>query len=150
MRTEIHPQPEGEHYGRHIFRRPRVAAGRVIAYYLVLILLNALLAVYLLYMLGFALEYDWTTLQSGTLQAILESAFQLFLLFSPVILTLILNRLLYRVFRGGGRFPRGTWFFALLAIIVVQAVAIFLINSYGYVDGANGVKFEQLAVQPVD
>jgi hypothetical protein len=144
-----HPQPEEEHYGRHIFHRQRLGAGRVIAYFLIMIVLNALLAVYALYMLGIALAFDWTILRSGSLQVILESALQLLLFFSPVILTILLNRLLYRVFRGHGRFPRGTWFFALLAIIVVQSAMAYVITSYGYVDGSNGFKIEPIAARPV-
>ena len=101
-------------------------------------------------MLGIALEFDWSILRSGTLQVILESALQLLLFFSPVILTIVLNRLLYRVFRGHGRFPRGTWFFAMLAIIVVQAAAVFFIFNYGYVDGVDGLNIEQITVKPLD
>ena len=144
------PAAEAEDYGRQIFRRSKVGTGRVIAYFLVLILLNALLAVYALYMLGIALEFDWTILKSGTVQVILESAFQLLLFFSPVILTILLNRFLYRVFRGRGRFPRGTWFFALVAIIVVQIAMIFLVTGYGYAGGVNGLSIEHLAIRPAD
>jgi hypothetical protein len=122
----------------------------VIAYFIVMIALNVLLAVYALYMFGIALEFDWTILKSGTLQVILESVLQLLLFFSPVILTIVLNRLLYRVFRGHGRFPHGTWFFAMIAIIVVQIAAVFFIFSYGYVDGVNGINIEQIAVKPMD
>jgi hypothetical protein len=112
--------------------------------------INALLAVYALYMLGIALEFDWTILKSGTLQAILESALQLLLFFSPVILTLFLNRLLYRVFRGYGRFPRGTWLLAMVLVVVVQVAVIAFIVGYGYVDSANGLKIEQLSITPLD
>ena len=130
---------------------PRHGAGRVIVYFLFLIILNVLLAVYSLYMLGKALEFNWPILQSGTLQVILESAFQLLLFFSPVILTLLLNRLLYRVFRGRRRFfPRGIWFFAMLAMIVVQIATVALIFGYGYVDGINGLNIEQVSVSPVE
>lgn len=145
-----HPEAGEEHYGRQTFQRPRAGAGRVVAYFLVMAVVNVLLAVYALYMLGFALAFDWTVLRSGTVQVILESALQLLLLFSPVILTIILNRLIYRVFRGRRRFPRGTWFFALLAIAVIQIATVIAINSYGYVDGANGFHIEQLTARPVD
>ena len=128
---------------------PRHGAGRVVAYLLVSIVLNMLLAVYALYMLGIALAFDWSILQSGTLQVILESALQMLLFFSPVILTLALNRLLYRVFRGRKRFPRGMWFYAMLVMIVVQAATLALIFGYGYVDGGNGFNIEQLVVTPV-
>ena len=136
------------HHGHHDL--PRHGAGRVIAYLLVLIVLNALLAVYSIYMLGKALEFDWSILKSGTLQVILESALQLLLLFSPVILTLLLNRLLYRVFHGFGRFPRGTWLLAMVLVVIVQVAVIAFIFGYGYVDGANGLKIEQLSAIPLD
>ncbi|MBA4348171.1 MAG: hypothetical protein C0413_04910 [Clostridiales bacterium] len=128
----------------------RHGAGRVIAYFIVLLVFNVLLAVYALYMLGIALAFDWSILSSGTFQAIFESALQLLLFFSPVILTIILNRLLYRVFRGHGRFPRGTWFFAMLAIIIVQVSVVSLIFEYGYADGSNGLNIEKINVTPVD
>ncbi|MDP3447259.1 MAG: hypothetical protein Q8S22_04270, partial [Eubacteriales bacterium] len=89
-------------------------------------------------------------LRSGTLQVILESALQLLLFFSPVILTIILNRLLYRAFRGRGRFPRGIWFFAMLVVVVVQAATIAFIFGYGYVEGVNGLSFEQIVVAPLE
>ncbi len=145
--------PPPEHGGRHghgSHDEPRCGAGRTVAYFIALIVLNGLLAVYALYMLGLALAFDWSILRSGTLQVILESALQLLLFFSPVILTILLNRLLYRAFRGRRRFPRGTWFFALLAIIVVQIATVTAIFSYGYVDGVNGVNFESISAEPVD
>ena len=154
MREEIEEQfdsqtpPEPEHHHMHhgdLIERPRHGAGRVIAYFIVMIVLNVLLAVYTLYMLGYALAFDWSILQTGSLQAIFESALQLLLLFSPAILTILANRLLYRAFRGWRRFPRGTWFFALLAILVVQAATIMVIFGYGYVDGANGLNIETLS-----
>jgi hypothetical protein len=144
-----HMQPQHEHQ-HHDHDMPRHGAGRVLVYFIVLIVLNVLLAIYSLYMLGKALEFDWSILRSGTLQVILESALQLLLFFSPVILTIILNRLLYRAFRGHGRFPRGIWFFAMLAIIFVQVAAVAFIFGYGYVDGVNGLNIEQLGVIPMD
>jgi hypothetical protein len=123
----------------------RHRGGRVSAYFLVLILLNVLLGVFLLYMLGISLAYDWTTLKTGSLQAILEAALQLLLLFSPVILTILLNRVLFRVFRGYGRFPRGIWFFAILTILAVQAATVLLIIGYGFVDGVDGFNIESIS-----
>ena len=143
--TNSHPM-----HGHHDHDMPRHSAGRVIVYFVFLIILNVLLAVYSLYMLGKALEFDWSILQSGTLHVILESALQLLLLFSPVILTIILNRLLYRAFRGRGRFPRGIWFFAMLAMIVVQVTTVAFIFGFGYVEGVNGLNIEQLTVSPLE
>ena len=152
---EEYAQPsshESKRHGHHggSDERPRHGAGRVVAYFIVMILLNVLLAVYTLYMLGVALAFNWSILKAGSLQVIVESALQLLLLFSPAILTILANRLLYRAFRGHGRFPRGIWFFAMLTIIVVQVAAVALIFGYGYVDGINGLNIEQLAVIPLD
>ena len=146
--SQTPPEPE-QHHMHHgdPNERPRHGAGRVIAYFIVMIVLNVLLAVYTLYMLGYALAFNWSILKAGSLQVILESALQLLLLFSPVILTLLTNRLLYRAFRGWRRFPRGTWFFALLGILAVQAVTIMVIFGYGYVDGANGLNIETIRSQ---
>ncbi|MEN6594242.1 MAG: hypothetical protein ABFC31_04730 [Clostridiaceae bacterium] len=123
----------------------RHGAGRVTAFFLTLAVINVLLGVYTLYMLGFALSYDWTQLKTGSAQAILEAALQLLLLFSPVILTLIINRLLFRAFRGHGRFPRGVWFFAILAVLAVQTATVFAIIGFGFVDGLNGFSIDSLA-----
>jgi len=144
-----HMQPQHEHQ-HHDHDMPRHGVGRVLVFFIVLIVLNVLLAIYSLYMLGMALAFDWSILKSGTLQVILESALQMLLFFSPVILTILLNRLLYRAFRGHGRFPRGIWFFAMLAIIIVQVAAVAFIFGYGYVDGVNGLNIEQLGVIPLD
>ena len=144
-------QHRHEHHGGQDHRDlPQHGAGHVIAYLIVSILLNILLAVYALYMLGLALAFDWAILNSGTLQVILESALQMLLFFSPVILTIFLNRLLYRVFRGRKRFPRSMWFFAMLLMLVVQAATLALIFGYGYVDGVNGLNIERLSVTPLD
>lgn len=145
------PQPRHNHH-RHHDRSdlPRHGALRVIFYFLALIVLNVMLAVYSIYMLGLAMMFNWSSLSSGTLQVILESALNLLLFFSPVILTLFLNRLLYRVFRGGGRFPRGTWFFAMLAIVVVQAATLAVIFGYGYVPETNGFHIDQISVSPIE
>ena len=148
---QMQPQPQHEDHEQHTHRDlTRRSPVRVIAYFIVLIVLNILLAVYTLYMLGMALAFDWSILRSGTLQVILESALQLLLFFSPVILTIILNRLLYRAFRGRGRFPRGIWFFAMLVGVVVQAATIAFIFGYGYVEGVNGLSFEQIVVAPLE
>lgn len=143
---QANPRSRHPHYGHtDQSNQSRHGVGRVIFYFLVSIVLNVLLAVYALYMLGVAIEFDWSILKSGTLQVIFESALQLVLFFSPVILSIILNRLLYRAFRGRRRFPRGMWFFAMLAMVVIQIATIAFIFGYGYVDGLNGLNIEQLS-----
>jgi len=145
------PQHGQGHHGHHDYGDlPRHGAGRVIVYFILLILLNVMLAVYTIYMLGLALAFNWSVLASGTLQVILESAWNLLLYVSPIILTLFLNRLLYRVLRGHGRFPRGTWFFAMLAIVIVQAVTFAAIFGYGTVSETNGFHIDQISVSPIN
>ncbi|MDD4311269.1 MAG: hypothetical protein PHW41_02160 [Eubacteriales bacterium] len=145
------PQRGHGHHGHHDYGDlPRHGAARVIFYFIMLIILNVMLAVYSIYMLGLALAFDWSSLASGTLQAILESALNLLLYFSPIILTLFLNRLLYRAFRGRGRFARGTWLFAMLAIVIVQFVTLAFIFNYGYVEGVDGLRIDQIAVSPIN
>ena len=143
------PEPMHEHRHHDRSDLPRHGAGRVIVYFILLILLNAMLAVYSVYMLGLAMMFNWSSLSSGTVQVILESALNLLLYLSPVILTLFLNRLLYRVVRGHGRFPRGTWFFAMLAIVVVQAAMIAAIFGYGFVSETNGFHVDQISASPI-
>jgi len=150
MEQNIQQRGSG-HHGHHDHGDlPRHGAGRVIVYFILMIVLNVMLAVYSVYMFGLALAFNWSVLASGTLQVILESAWNLLLYLSPIILTLFLNRLLYRVLRGRGRFPRGTWFFAMLAIVVVQAATIAVIFGYGTVSDTNGFHIDQISVSPIN
>ena len=72
METPFYKCPQGPQIRKH-------GAGRVTAFFLTLAVINVLLGVYTLYMLGFALSYDWTQLKTGSAQAILEAALQLLL-----------------------------------------------------------------------
>lgn len=143
MESSFYRCPQGPQIKKH-------GAGRIVPYFLLLIVLNVLLGVFALYMLGFALEHDWTQLETGSLQSILEAAVQLLLLFSPVILTVIVNRLLFRAFRGHGRFPRGMWGWAALAVLAVQAGTILLVVGYGFTDGVSGFdKLNGLSIETI-
>lgn len=149
MEQNTSQRGHGHHRHHDYGDLPRRGAGRVIVYFILLILLNVMLAVYTIYMLGLALAFNWSVLASGTLQVILESAWNLLLYVSPIILTLFLNRLLYRVLRGHGRFARGTWFFAMLAIVIVQAATIAAIFGYGTVSEMNGFHIDQISASPI-
>ena len=143
MESSFYRHPEGPQIRKH-------GAKRIVPYFLLLIVLNALLGVFALYMLGFALSYDWTQLQTGSLHAILEAALQLLLLFSPVILTILVNRLLFRAFRGRGRFPRGLWLAAVVAVLAVQIGTILLVFGYGFTDGSRGLdKLSGLSIETI-
>ncbi|MEG1524093.1 MAG: hypothetical protein RRZ24_08365 [Clostridia bacterium] len=120
----------------------RSGGGRLAAYWLLMLLLNVLLAIFALYTLGESMQFDWTFLSTGTSRSIAETVFQLLLVFSPLILTLLLNRLLFRVLRGHRRFPRGTGIAAFFAVLVMQAVSIYLIIRFGMTDGLNGISMD--------
>ncbi len=116
---------------------PKPRRGRVIAYFICMILLNVLLGFYALYALGLVMQFDWHA--GADTVSILQVVWMVILAFSPLLLTILLNRVLYRAFRGRRRFPRGTGFLALLVLVVVQSLVIMLTLRYGLVEGATGV-----------
>ena len=144
--------PEGVegHHGKHDGRKGdnheyrRCSGGRTLAYYLFTVLLNVLLGVYLLYAVGMVMELDLPNLQEGASRSILQSIFQVLLLISPAILTVLFNRLLFRLFRGRRCFPRGTAFFALLLVLAVQTITVFGILSYGFIGGIQGFSIDSV------
>lgn len=133
--NDHHCHDDCEHHG----------GGRLGAYWLFLVLLNALLAVYALYAYGLSMQFDWSFLSTGNIRSVAETVFQLLLLASPAILTILLNRMLLRLVRGHRWFPRGTGFAAFFAILVVQAIVIWLILTYGRIDTANGFQVDSIA-----
>lgn len=132
-RDDFEPGGHGGHGPGHgrppVYRGPRVAV-----YYALLVVVNVLLAVYLLYAVGTAVENNWAAIQSGS-QTAMEKVLVILLMASPVLLTLVVNRLLLRAVRGRRRFPRGTAFVALLLIVLVQALTVYLVLRCGVVDG---------------
>lgn len=141
--------PRGHGHGHHGGDDPhgyrRCSGGRVCAFYLTAALLNILLAVYLLYAIGLVMEYDWTTLQGGATRSIVQAVFEVLLLLSPVILTVLLNRIVFRLFRGRRRFPRGTALLMLALILIVQAGTVLLVLSQGFIGGTNGFNIETVS-----
>lgn len=116
----------------------RHTKGRTFCYFLVLILLNVLLAFYALYALGVVLQFDWQLANPDSVSVIRVILMVIFA-FSPLLLTIFLNKLLYRCFRGRRFFPRGTALLAVLLIVFVQALTIMLTLKYGLVEGATGI-----------
>lgn len=116
---------------------PRPRRGRCAAYFVCMIVLNILLAFYALYALGLVMQFDWHANAASV--PVLQVVWMVILAFSPLLLTILLNRVLYRIFRGRRRFPRGTALLALLVLIAVQALTLMLTLRYGLVEGATGV-----------
>lgn len=152
MEQPISPNPElredhpeaFKRDGRHARRGERYTGARVSVYWCCMVLLNALLAIFALYVLAYALQMDWRFLSVATVETIAKAVFQLLLIFSPVILSILLNRLLYRIVRGRRRFPWGTGFFAVIAALAIQALVIFLLVRSGSVEGLDAIRIHSL------
>lgn len=136
--------PEGqdrppEHGDRPEPPRPkRHGKGRTFCYFLVMILLNILLAVYALYVLGLTMEFDWRPADMNSV-SVIRVILMVILVASPLLLTIFLNKVVYRLFRGRRFFPRGTVLLAVLLIVAVQALCVMLILKYGLIEGATGI-----------
>ena len=126
--------------------RGRLCFGpRISVYWCCMVLLNLLLAVFALYVLGFIMEADWGFLSAVTFETVARAAYQLLLICSPALLTLLLNRLLYRIVRGRRRFPRGTGLLAVIVALAVQALVIFLLLRSGSPAGVEGFDVQSFA-----
>lgn len=117
--------------------------GRTVAYYVSLVVLNVLLGLYALYAFGLVLQYNWEASVASV--SVFEVVLMVILAFSPFLVTIILNRILHRVFRGRKRFPRGTVLLTLLIIVVVQFVTILLTLRLGAGDPSRGMGLVEYA-----
>ena len=126
---------------------PHRSGGRLAACCLVMVFINIALAFFWLFALGKAMEFDWTLLQSGAAKSFVDAGLMLLLLLLPLILTILVNRLTFRAFRGRRRFPRGAGLLALLIIVIVQAVTLYLVYRYGLTGNAGSFAVD--FVQPL-
>lgn len=127
---------------------PPMQKGRIAAYYISLVVLNVLLGFYALYAFGLVLQYNWEASVASV--SIFEVVLMVILAFSPFLVTILLNRILHRVFRGKKRFPRGTVLLTLLIIVVVQIVTITLTLRLGAGDPSRGMGLVEYASFFVD
>ena len=120
-------RPHGKHPHGHGPEERRGGA-RLTAYFLLCVICNFLLAVYALYAVGLTAQLSGDMLAAGQRTTLAESVYQLLLLVSPLLLTILLNRLLYRAMHGRRRrFPRWAAPIACVVIVLVQAATILLI-----------------------
>ena len=109
--------------------RTPMAAARVVLYYACLVVLNVAIALFALYALGLVAEFNWEL--RGDAIPVVQTIGIVLLFFAPILLTIILCRILHRVFRGKFDFPRGTTLFTLLIIVAVQVLVIwFVIQNF--------------------
>ena len=121
------PGPHGAHDGP-VGRPHRHGGGRITTYLLLMVLLNVLLAVYALYVVGPMIEAGVIT--TGT-ESALALVFRALLFASPILLTVLTNRLLFQLVRGRGRFPRGLAAAACILVVLVQVLTIYIIFTAG-------------------
>lgn len=112
---------------------------RLTVYYFICIICNFLLAIYGLYAIGLCADLSQQTLAANQNASLAETVYQLVLLASPILLTILLNRLLFCAMRGRRhRFPRWAAPVACLLILLVQAGTILLIFSLFGTQAAPG------------
>jgi len=121
----------------------KASIARVVGYYICLIVLNMLLALYALYAVGLVLQYNWQA--SGSDIVIVRTIGMVLLGISPPPLTILLNRILYRLFLKRRRFPRGTVLITICLLIAVQALTICCIFYYGLAEKVAGVGIHEYA-----
>ncbi len=130
-----HHRPGKPPRGRGPWPEERRGGARLTVYFLISIICNFLLAIYALYAVGLSAQLSQDALAAGQNATLAETMYQLALLLSPILLTLLLNRLLFCAMRGRRRrFARWATPAACLVTLAVQAATILLI---WYFSGAN-------------
>ena len=118
---------EGRQRGEGVSGQRRYG-GRLTAYFIVAGVCNVFLALYALYAFGSYTAFSDELLASGQSATLAETVYGLALLASPLILSVLINRLLFCAMRGRRRrFPRFAGLGACLLILLVQAVVILLV-----------------------
>ena len=142
------PYPYGSGEPRHHKKPPHQRAGgaRVTAYFLMSAVCNALLAFYAVFAYAQCVELSNDILSSGQHATLAETVFQVLLLLSPIFLTVVINRLLYRIMRGRHRrFARGVGPVACIFVLLVQVVVILLLAQSAMSGGSGGFNLDTIS-----
>jgi len=121
-----------KHEGKHKFSGVRIAG-----FFICIVVLNAMLALYSLYSCARVLQYNWQA--SGADIVIIEVIGMVILAFSPIILTILFNRIIFRIFHGRRRFPRGITLGGICLLLLSQILSVWLMLFYGYAELVTGV-----------
>lgn len=116
---------------------PPVKGARLGRYFALSVALNLALTAYALLAATLFVRYVQAALAAGRQELILTILWTVVIV-SPILLSILLNRLLYARMRRGLRFPRRTAFFAFLAAVAVQAVAMCIALQF-YSTGAEAL-----------
>lgn len=119
------PPPDGCGPHRHAGR------GRLTAYLLLSVALNFVLAIYMLFILSLSLEAVAEMLGAGQPTPLARRALMLLVMLSPLLFTILFNRLLFALMRGRRRFSRGMGLFAVVLILIVQALTVYVVFTAG-------------------
>jgi len=146
---EIDPKAEYRRMCAAYRHRRRVTPLDLTGYGVSLIVMNFFLAIFGIFMFGKVLGFDWTILQDGGLQAVIDAVVQVFFLFVPLLATVLFNRFLYRSFRLERMHTSAAGTAAVVLIVVVQAVTILAILRYNFMGGAATFGVDSLAPFPI-
>jgi len=120
-------------YARH---RRRVAR-KTLRFIFFSTFLNFGLAIFALFMLGQVYNHDWAMTQSGGMNAIIDALVQVFFLVLPILLMVLFNRLLYKMFDLDYS-PGWLIFLLVLWILIVLGGTFYLVYAFNLLDGMAG------------
>lgn len=146
---EVDPEAESRRIYAAYRHRRRVTPLDLTGYGVSLIVMNFFLAIFGIFMFGKVLGFDWTILQGGGLQAMVDAVVQVFFLFVPLLATVLFNRFLYRSFRLERMHTSAAGAVAVVLIVVVQVVTILAILQYNFMGGAATFGVDSLAPFPI-
>jgi uridine kinase len=116
------------------FRHRRRVAGKTLRFLFFSALLNFGLAIFALFMFGQVYNHDWAMTQSGGLNAIIDAGVQMFFLVLPLLLAVLFNRLLYKMFDLEYS-PGWLVFLLILWVIIVLSGTVYLVYAFNLLDG---------------
>lgn len=121
-------------YYRHRRRELRRIAGKTLRFFFFSTFLNFGLAIFALFMFGQVYNHNWAMTQSGGLNAIIDAGVQMFFLVLPLLLAVLFNRLLYKMFDL--EYSSGWLIFLLvLWILFVLSGTVYLVYAFNLLDG---------------
>lgn len=114
------------------YRRRKV--GRTLRFLFFSAFLNFGLAIFALFLFGQVYNHDWAMTQSGGFNAIIDAGVQVFFLVLPLLLAVLFNRLLYKMFNLN--YSPG-WLIVLLVfwILFVLIGTLYLVYAFNLMGG---------------
>lgn len=112
-------------------RCARRGGARLASYFFISVVLNSLLAVFALYAVGACASLSSGASAGVRTATVAETVYMLLLLLSPILVTVLLNRLLFAGMRGRRYgFPRWAAPAAVLLVLAVQVLTLLVIVRF--------------------